>query len=428
MGATWPAAGSESHPWDSDYSPGRHSRSAQRRHRGPYSACVPAVIALQPVDVSPAVLAAAAEAATEIARFDSSLGGEIAPFAAVLLRSESAASSKIEKLTASARALAEAELGTVAGSNAVEIVGNVKAMTAAIALADDVSVETIRLMHHALLADLHPAIAGAFRTQQVWIGGGDLGPHHAVFVPPHHARIAEGLDDLVAFIDRVDIPVLIQAAVAHAQFETIHPFVDGNGRTGRALVHAFLTFADLTRNVTVPISAGLLADTERYFSGLAAYRVGDIEPIVEAFTSASYAAIENGTILVMELRGARAAWDSQIKARSHSRTWAIAGLLLRQPVINAAYVARELAIDPDNVHRLIEPLVAADILVPSSTRKGGRLWRAPAVLEALDAFAERAGRRSGDVPQSGSPDLDSGPQRQRGAVRAGRETDPPDRH
>lgn len=394
MAGAWPKIAYESYPWESSPSPGRDSRSAQRRHRGPYSACVPATIAAVPVEVTGVVLAAAVEATSEIARFDAALGGEIAPFAAVLLRSESAASSKIENLTASARALAEAEIGVRTGGNASEVVGNVHAMTAAIALADSVSIETIRLMHHSLLATTHPGIAGVYRDQQVWIGGGDLGPHGAAFVPPHHDRVLAALADLMEFFERVDIPVFIQAAIGHAQFETIHPFVDGNGRTGRALVHAFLRHVDLTRNVTVPVSAGLLVDTDRYFSALDAYHAGEIDPIIEAFTAAAYAAIANGTVLVQELRAVRAEWDSRIVARVDSRSWAIVDLIQRQPVVSAAYVARELGIDPDNVHRLLEPLQAAGVLVASSSHKGARLWRAPAVLKALDDFAERSGRRS----------------------------------
>jgi len=359
------------------------------------------MIADQTVALDPEVLTAATDAATEIARFDTSLGSEIAPFAAVLLRTESAASSQIENLSASARALASAELGERTGTNAAEIVGNVRAMTAAIDLADQMSVEAICRMHHALLAETHPDIAGIIRSQQVWIKGGDLGPHGAAFIPPHHDLVPEALDDLVTFMDRTNIPVLVHAAISHAQFETIHPFVDGNGRTGRALVHAFLRHAALTRNVTVPISAGLLTDTDRYFEALVAYRDGRLEPIVDAFTRAAYASIANGTQLVDELKSIRATWRERIIARSDSRIWAVAELLLRQPVVNAAYVAQQLNTDPDNVHRLLDRLTAADVVVTSPGHKRGRTWRAPAVLKALDDFAVRAGRRNFGGPNVG---------------------------
>lgn len=186
------------------------------------------------------VAADAEEAAAEVARFDAELGREIAPFAAVLLRTESAASSKIENLTASARAIAEAEIGPTRSRNAALIVANERAMTAAIALADRMDGEAILALHEALLGHSDPDITGRWREDQVWIGGHDLGPHQALFVPPHPEHVPAAIDDLVAFIDRDDVPVLAHAALAHAKFETIHPFPDGNGRVGRALVHAHL--------------------------------------------------------------------------------------------------------------------------------------------------------------------------------------------
>jgi Fic family protein len=180
-------------------------------------------IARLPVVLPAEILAAADDASAEVARFDAELGHELAPFAAVLLRSESAASSKIENLTASAQAIAEAELTAHGGRNASLIVANERAMTAAIALAGQIDGDAILAMHSALLERSNPRIAGKWRDEQVWIGGGDLGPHGAQFVPPHPSRVTAAIDDLVAFIDRDDVPVLAHVAVAHAQFETIHP-------------------------------------------------------------------------------------------------------------------------------------------------------------------------------------------------------------
>ena len=129
----------------------------------------------------PEVVSASTEAAQEVARFDAELGGEIAPFSTVLLRSESAPSSRIENLTASARAIAEATLGEPAGANACQVVANVEAMKAAFALADDVSADAILATHKAPLAHTHPDIAWQWRDEQVWIGGTSLGPHLATF-------------------------------------------------------------------------------------------------------------------------------------------------------------------------------------------------------------------------------------------------------
>lgn len=349
-------------------------------------------IAGRDVSLPTATEAQSADAAAEISRFDAELGAEIAPFSAILLRTESAASSKIENLTASARAIAEAELHP-SGGNAALIVANTRALTAAIALANNIDGTAILAMHDALLAPSQPDIAGRWRSEQVWIGGSDFGPHGASFVPPHHGQVPAAIEDLIAFIRRDDIPTLTQAALAHAQFETIHPFPDGNGRTGRALLHAELRNKGLTRNVTVPVSAGLLTNIDAYFAALTQYREGDPAAIVEALASATYKAVDNGRELVGDLRAIRNRWDERIKARRGTNAWKIVDLILGHPVVDVALIADELGIERPNVYGPLQPLLNAEVLVEFTDRKRNQMWHAPEVLEALDRFALRAGRR-----------------------------------
>lgn len=201
------------------------------------------------------------------------------------------------------------------------------------------------------------------------------------------------IDDLVAFARRTDLPLLAQTAVAHAQFETIHPFADGNGRTGRALIHALLRGRELTRNVTVPVSAGLLTDTARYFDALTAYRDGDPGAIVSRLAEAAFSAITNGRALVVALRAVRAGWEVSVAARRGAASWRLADLLLRQPVVDAATVAAELGIEPRNAHRAIAPLVEAGVLDEFTGFRRNRMWQSREVLRELDAFAARAQRR-----------------------------------
>ena len=360
---------------------------------GTYHPAVPARIADLVLDLPSSVLADAEAAGREIARFDAELGGEIAPFAAVLLRSESAASSQIENLTASARAIGEAELpGAKAKRNAAMVVANTAAMHAAVALSDTVDADAIRAMHRALMVNEPRPTPGEFRTEPVWIGGGST-PIGATFVGPRHELIAGAIGDLIAFAHRIDVPALPQIAVAHAQFETIHPFTDGNGRTGRALVQAMLRNKGLTRQVTVPVSAGLLADTSGYFAALTSYRDGDAAPIAERFSQAAVLAIANGRHLVTDIRDIRTAWNDVIAARSDSAVWKVADLLTRRPVVNSALLAQELGIESTNAHRYLNPLTEAGILIETTNGPRNRVWRSPDVLAALDAFAERAGRR-----------------------------------
>jgi Fic family protein len=370
------------------------SRAVRERHSGPYEApIVPTIARLSP-GLPAEIVALDAEAAAEIARFDADVGNDLVPFETVMLRSESASSSMIENLTSGTRAIVLAEMGSREKRNATLIVGNVAAMRAAIRVADDLDEDAILAMHRALLGDTEPDIAGRWRTQQVWIGGDSHGPHGAAFVPPHHEHVPGLVTDLVRFSRRADLPVLTQAALAHAQFEAIHPFPDGNGRAGRALVHSLLRRHRLTRSVTVPVSAGLLADTPAYFAALMDFRAGDPGPIVEQFAAASFRVIANARRLVADLHEIRDGWDPMVQARRGATAWRLADLLLRQPVVDAATIARELDVATGNAPRAVGPLVEAGILVESTGFSRNRVWYAPQVLSALDDFAARAGRRS----------------------------------
>ncbi len=201
------------------------------------------------------------------------------------------------------------------------------------------------------------------------------------------------MDDLVEFMSRHDLPALAQAAIAHAQFETIHPFPDGNGRTGRALIHAILRSKDLTRNVSVPISAGLLSNTTAYFDSLTAYRMGDIEAIIERTCLASYSAIVNGRQLVDDLRQIRASWNDRITARRDASSWKLADLLVRHPVVDSAMVERELRVTDTNALIALKNLEESGVLTSYQLNKKARAWRSIEVLEALDRFALRSGSR-----------------------------------
>ncbi|HVQ50066.1 MAG TPA: Fic family protein [Mycobacterium sp.] len=391
----WPSLDWEEHVWVPKISPELVSASARKRHAGAYrSAVVPSIANLSP-RLSGEVASLAEEASVDIARFDAELGTEVAPFASVLLRSESASSSEIENLTSGAKAIALAELGSTAKRNATEIVGNVAAMKAALELADRLDGDAVLAMQDALIGEHDPAIAGRWREEQVWIGGGSFGPHGAEFVPPHHEHIPALIDDLITFAGRTDLPLLSQAAIAHAQFETIHPFADGNGRTGRALIHAMLRGHGLTRNVTVPVSAGLLVDTRSYFDSLTAYREGNPAAVVEKLAQASFAAVTNGRQLILELRGVREDWNQRIRARRDASAWRLADVLIRQPVVDAGTVAAELNTTTKNVLRAVDPLVEAGVLTEFTGFARNRMWQSPEVLAALDGFAARAGRRNG---------------------------------
>lgn len=390
----WPKIGYETCEWAPKISRDLLTQAQRNRYLQPYRAAVVPLIGHLRPPITAEVAALADEATVDIARFDNEFGHEVIPFSSIFLRSESAASSQIENLSSGAKAIALAELGSAEKRNATEIVGNVDAMKAALALADRLDSQAILRMHEALVARHDPEIAGKWRAEQVWIGGTAIGPHEAMFIPPRHERVPRLMGDLVDFAVRTDVPTLVQAAVAHAQFETIHPFPDGNGRTGRALVHSILRRRGITENITVPVSAGLLTDTRRYFDTLTAYREGNPSPIVEMLAHASSSAIANARHLVADLRRIRQGWESRIKQRRDAAAWRLVDLVLRQPVVDARTIASGLSIRADNAQRPVRPLVEAGVLSEFTGFGRNRMWQAREVIDALDAFALRAGRRA----------------------------------
>ncbi|WP_353510607.1 Fic family protein [Intrasporangium sp.] len=391
---SWPAVTWQERVWDPPLDRVGVTRAERSAVGRTYLAAVPATIASRDLTVSSRVAAQGEEAVAEMRAFDAETTGELASLDAILLRSESASSSQIENLTASARAVAEAEVTHAGRGNAAVVVANAAAMVAAIELADRLDADAILRMQDALLRETSPHLVG-WRTEPVWIGPGGSTPLTADFVAPHHSRIGTSIDDLVSFCARDDVPVLAQAAVAHAQFETIHPFADGNGRTGRALVHALLRAKGVTRHVTIPVSGGLLHDRDGYVAALDAYRSGDAEPIVTAFALAGLRAVQHGRVMRERIASVRTEWHERVRARRDSAVWRLTDLLIAHPVVDAAAVARELGITETNVHRHLRVLTDAGVLVATNHHKARRtLWRAPDVLAVLDAYARDVGRRT----------------------------------
>ena len=379
------------------------SRAAAVRKGTTYQAAVPPRIATMRLTFDDAVAAAAEDARAEVTRFDAELSamfggeGEFAPLASVLLRTESSSSSQIENITAGARALALAEIGLAKhGSNAELVAANVEAMQRALAGADRMTPASILAIHAALMHGQASADPGVFRSEPVWIGGSGAYPHGAQFVPPHHERIGDGIEDLSVFIGRTDLPLIAHAAIAHAQFETIHPFVDGNGRTGRALVHAMLRHGRATTRTTVPISAGLLTDTSTYFTALTAYRAGDPNQIVARFSEATFAAIGNSRVLAATLKGIDERWHAVLTARRDSVAWRILPILLAQPAVTSRLVQERTGVSQPAADRALRQLSEAGIVTSRNEHGGDRrrdvVWRSDEVITALDEFAERARR------------------------------------
>lgn len=393
-GSPWPAGDYDTLIWEGRAQIMEQSMSFRDLSGQTYQAFIPPFIADTRYQPSSTAAALAEESAIAIARFDERYGQHLAPFATLLLRSESAASSRIENLTASARSLGEAELGSTDRVNATQVVRNVRTMETALAAADNMDTAAVLKMHQSLMAGTPDEdVAGRWCEQQVWIGTSVVSPIGATYIAPAHGRVPELMNDVMAYARRTDVPVMVQAAVAHAQFETIHPFTDGNGRTGRALMHAMLKHRGTASRVTVPVSSGLLANVRGYHEALNAFREGEPDAIITQCAEASFLAIENGATLAADVSDIAASWQELVLARKDAAVWRVLDLLERQPVVNAAALQDKLGLDYRRAKRAMDELESVGIVVGVDKFKQGRFWRAPAMLDALDAFADRAGRR-----------------------------------
>ena len=265
--SAWPAATHERRQWRQTVRGG----SSEDRVLDHIDVLQPARIALAQPLLSAAQLRACAAAESAIAALDTASAGVLDPLSLLLLRTESVASSKIELLEASTRDYARALHGIRSNASATSMVAAgaaLQSMLTATSVGSEVTLTQLLRAHEILMADDPGELrhAGKLRPVQNWVGGSDHSPLRALLVPPPPEDVLACMDDLIAFCNREDLPALVQAALAHAQFESIHPFTDGNGRIGRALINLILRRRGVTDRVVVPLASAFGARREKYFA------------------------------------------------------------------------------------------------------------------------------------------------------------------
>ncbi len=317
------------------------------------------------------------------------------PLARLLLRTESIASSKVEGLQVDARALARGEVradtgGKVSGATA-EVLANIDAMELAIddaTSADRFGPDRIVAIHRQLMAAAPNArVAGQLRTEQNWIGGNDHDPCGADFVPPPPEHVGPLLADLCDAMAEESLPPLVQAALVHAHFETIHPFDDGNGRTGRTLIHVVLRRRGLAEVFVPPISVVFARDGDRYIDGLTAYRNGEVDSWIETFATASVQATDLATAYLDEVARLTERWRDLLHAASDPRAdaaaWVLIDLLPAHPVITAPIAGAVTGRAKAAIHNAFEQLAEAGVLEPVTGGRRDRAWEAAGLLDLI---------------------------------------------
>jgi Fic family protein len=397
----WPPVATQRRAWEWPRRGPKPPRVDRQFHE--FDAAVPPAIAGRLVHPGPEATAALAAASAAVEVLDRSTTVDLTALAGSLLRSESVASSRIEHLRASQQDVGVAMLREGARGAAAHVAANVRAMSAAVRLGDRVepcTVADLLAIHHTLLHQDQSQIewAGRLRAVQNWVGGSFHSPRDALFVPPPPGLVAPLVEDLVRFCNRTDLDPIAQAAIAHAQFETIHPFVDGNGRTGRALVHVVLRRRRLATRTVVPVSTVLLADVQAYFAGLADYRVGRLDVWLARFAAATSHAASAGLRLATELAEVRAEWWEAARPRRGSVGALILETLLLQPVVDIDTLRTLASREGDsvadkNLYRAVDRLVEAGVLNEVSGGGRNRVWAALDVLDLLERFEVSLGRR-----------------------------------
>jgi Fic family protein len=394
----------------------RHRRSCE------YEASVPDPLVGRAIALDGDVAADVADAETAIARLNVEASALIdtEALARILLRAESVASSRIEGLEIGARRLLRAEAARDLGEppsdvTATEVLGNIDAMRFAVESVSEGSPITAALLleiHRRLVAGTRiERYGGQIRTQQNWIGGSSYNPCSATYVPPPPELVADLLADLCAFCDEDMLPTVAQAAVAHAQFELIHPFVDGNGRTGRALIHLVLLRRGLLTRVLPPVSLVLATWANDYISGLtgtrhrgparskAAHR--GINEWIGFFAGACRRAVEDATEFERHIRVIEDGWREQL---GQVRAGSAADLILKHlpgaPVLTVKTAAGLTKRSSQATNEAVNRLVDAGVIRQITVGRRNRAFEAPAIVQEFTAFERQLASPEGDTRAS----------------------------
>lgn len=398
--------------WESSPDSGvpRRDRSVGLYHR-----YVPDPLEAHPVTLDGELARRVAKTERAVRQLDAPGGDDLASVARFLLRSEAIASSRIEGVAPSPAQVALAELGkheSVRGvSEQAQLVANnmivVRRATTDLVSADEVTVSHVIDLHAALLPT--ETRHHGLRRVQNWIGGSDYHPIEAAFVPPGAELVLSLMEDLVAYLNGAAHAPLVQAALVHAQFETIHPFTDGNGRVGRALIHTVLARRGLTSTAVLPVSLVLATLRDDYVQGLSHYRyLGDpgeaanVEGVrrwVSLFTDAADVAAKQSEILRSQIADLRSDWAARVAAyrttvgirevpRTGSATARLMSMLPEAPIATANTLRRTLGVSFPAASAALEELRAAGILNTRKIERGANAYLATEVHD-LVTLAER---------------------------------------
>jgi Fic family protein len=417
-----------------------NSDAPSRRGREPceYEAYSPDLLMGRKVTLDGDVAADVADAEAAIGRLnaDASALADTEALARLLLRAESVASSRIEGLEIGARKLLRAELARELGERtfdvtAGEVLGNIEAMNGAvreIGPGDPITVDTLLRFHGRLMANSRDRqYAGKLREKQNWIGGSAYNPCTAAFVPPPPELVPGLLEDLCSFCNADSLPAVAQAALAHAQFETVHPFADGNGRTGRGLIQLVLRRRGLATRVLPPVSLVLATWAGDYVGGLTATRYQGpatgkaahegINLWIGRFAGACVRAVADAASFEQRVQRFQDTWRGQLgRVRSGSATDLLLRSLPGAPVLTVNGAAELIGRSFPQTNEAIARLTEAGVLSQVTVGKRNRAFEAKEVITAFTDLERQLASPAGDT-RSSEPSRSVPPRRPRSLLR-----------
>jgi Fic family protein len=388
--------------WTPDFARG----GGRRPQGGEYERYIPALIA----DATPSLSASTATLSERAGMAVRDLNEHAASLASLeglgrqLMRSEALASSWIEGLQLSHRKLAQATIPQLAQHKASEVMGNVNAMERAVEIGarlDEFTPADIKDIHRRLAVGQYSPIAkiaGEFRNEQGWIGG--TTPVTAKYVGPPREMIEELMEDLCQFMNRDDISPVTQAAVAHAQFELIHPFGDGNGRVGRALIHTIFRRRGLAKNYVPPISIVLGANKDAYIAGMDRYQESQVEgppsekldEWITHFARAVETSARHAQDFSDQVHDLQQRWRAQVgQVRSDAAVLQIIAMLPSYPYITTQIGMKETGKTRRAVLDAFEVLEGTGALTRHRNQRKGDSWEAKELFTLLDEFEHAVG-------------------------------------
>ena len=349
-----------------------------------FEASVPPQLAIQDLHLDATTAALCQDARLALAVLDRSAAVHRPGVVTTLVLTEATASCLVDGIVATPQQLAAAhakQSATAAAKATANAAAHLAAHTDASHRAVTLGSIALAFSPPRRMASGHQ-IAAAYRRIQTWRGGTDLWPAGADYVPPHPARIASLMDDLVAFAAREDIDPIAQAAIVHAQLRSIEPFPHANDRVARALVNGMWRSRRATETSVVPISAALAANTLRYEGAWRTFRDGDATPMVELVAQAALRATDAVSRLASRIEQMPEKWRDAARPRKGSAANALIEVLAANPTVNAQGVQELTGASQASAYDAIARLAEAGVLARVSPTKRDTAWAAMDVFEA----------------------------------------------